>query len=531
MKIKVILNLGRVCMDNFVNLTNVKIAELISGAEFQVVYIAPALEINVAKEITKFVQRTSLDQVSISLDLSTEVYREGYGNPAALDILMNSGIRLEDLPGLRLGMLLVDDKGWIYSPAPKTPLSNLENLRKNALFEEIEKNFLEGHVIIPIEPEQASLFDIELEENTTQMANESETGIAEEKIKNIKKSIEVQPLPDFDALKLLSDYRSFLQFIDITFSGSRLEQKTVKLPSELLNVTQNKDFEEKMRATYKLFNEEISEHTKGMKEKIDRLRENYTYSLSRKYGRIILVEKKKDFEIEYNSLVKELEKHKEKLVNYIDNQIDKTKKILIDYFTPVLQNNPPNHLKDDRGNLLDVNEIRNYIDWLLDREFPNSHHILSRIHLDYTYKDITEETIKDERFLLELDKALKDEPIKSPHRDYHQEMFDFKRDNHDKNIQIYKKNDVYYIKSIHSEKILTYKIESYTNVRYFDDYAIVGAEILLNKNISYSEFSSKMMKIFGDSTRLLIRGIYVQSQKILEFTIDEIEEMLSLKFD
>lgn len=513
-------------MGNFVGLTNIKIADLISEAEFQVVYIAPAMEDNVAKEIVEFVQRTSVAQVAVSLDLSSEVYREGFGNPAALDTLMNSGIRLKDIPGIRLGMLLVDEKGWIYTPISKFTSPNIES-RKNALFENFDNGFLEGYVIMPIEPKQVSLFDIELEENTNQMANEGELGVTEEKIKNIKNSLKAKPLPDFDALKLLSDYRKLLQFIEITFSGARLEQKTVKLPSELLNVTQDKKFEEKMKATYKLFDEDISKHTKDMKEKINSLREKYSYSLSRKYGRIILVEKKKDFENAYNSLIKELENHKEMLVKYIDNQIDITKKILIDYFMPVLKTNPPNNLKDDHGNLLDVNEFKDYIDGLLDREFPNSQHILSRVHLDYTYKDITEETIKDEQFLKELDKAMKDEPIRFPHRDYQQEMFNFNRDNNGKNIQIYKKDDVYYIKGICSEKILTHKIESYTNVRYFDDYAIVGAEMLLNKHINYSEFSSEMIKIFGDGARLSMAAIYVQSQYILELTIDKIEEMLS----
>ncbi|MBM7572945.1 hypothetical protein [Aquibacillus albus] len=514
-------------MDNFVNLTNTEIADLISNAKFQVVYIAPAMEVNVAIEIFEFVQRTSLDQVAVSLDLSTEVYREGFGNPAALDILLNSGIRLKDIPGLRLGMLLVDDKGWIYTPISKTTSPNSGSFRKNALFEKLNNNFLEGYLIMPIEPEQASLFDIGMGEKTTQAINEAEPNETEEKIENIKKSIEEEPLPDFDSLKLLSDYRKLIQFIEITFSGARLEQKTVKLPSELLNVTQDKGFEEKMKATYKLFSEDISKYTKVMKEKVDNFKEKYTYSLSKKYGRIILVEKKNDFENAYNNLIKELEKHKEKLVKYIDDQIDITKKVLIDYFIPVLKNNPPNHLKDDRGESLEISEIRNYINWLLDREFPNSEHLLSRVHIEYTYKDITEEMIKDEHFLKELDKALKDEPISFPHWDYQLEMFDFKTENNDRNIRIFKKDDIYYIKSIRPEKVFIHKIESYTKVRYFDDYAIVGAEMLMNNNINYSEFSSEMIKIFDDSTRPLMRSIYVQSQKILEFNIDEIEEMLS----
>jgi hypothetical protein len=178
-------------MDNFVNLTNTEIADLISNAKFQVVYIAPAMEVNVANEIVEFVQKTSLDQVAVSLDLSTEVYREGFGNPAALDILLNSGIRLKDIPGLRLGMLLVDDKGWIYTPISKTTSPNSGSFRKNALFEKVNNNFLEGYIIMPIEPEQASLFDIGMGEDTTQTINEGESNETEEKIENIKKSIRI----------------------------------------------------------------------------------------------------------------------------------------------------------------------------------------------------------------------------------------------------------------------------------------------------------------------------------------------------
>ena len=62
----------------------------------------------------------------------------------------------------------------------------------------------------------------------------------------------------------------------------------------------------------------------------------------------------------------------------------------------------------------------------------------------------------------------------------------------------------------------------------FVDYAIVGAEYLVTKNPTYEEWAEFMLEEFGPAIRLFLRGIYGQSQAMLEMTPEEINEMISI---
>ena len=105
-------------MDHFVSLTKETIVEFISYAKYQVVYTAPAMDEDVANEIVQFAKRTCTDQVMVTLDLSADVYREGFGDESALDTLDQADIHVKHREGLRIGILVVDDKESISFQHP-----------------------------------------------------------------------------------------------------------------------------------------------------------------------------------------------------------------------------------------------------------------------------------------------------------------------------------------------------------------------------------------------------------------------------
>src|SRR3954452_3550126 len=123
-------------MDHFVSLTKEKIIELISHAKYQVVYTAPAMDHDVANAVVQFARRTCGYQVAVHLDLSADVYRKGFGDEATLDTLLKEGIRVKHIEGLRVGVLLVDDKGWVFTPTFKLTPKNGKVQQKNAIFED-----------------------------------------------------------------------------------------------------------------------------------------------------------------------------------------------------------------------------------------------------------------------------------------------------------------------------------------------------------------------------------------------------------
>ncbi|WP_338453121.1 hypothetical protein R4Z09_15355 [Niallia oryzisoli] len=223
--------------------------------------------------------------------------------------------------------------------------------------------------------------------------------------------------------QLLSEYRDLIQFIEITFKGARLEQTTIKIPRELLQGIQKKGLGDKLKATYPLFHEDFSIYTKPVKELVDDYRTKYTRTLSKKYGRVILVKDKAEFEKEFQIISDKIEQYKKEVSHILTIQIEKTKQELIEYFTPVIIDDPPEHLLHMENESLEEQEIRSYIEWLLGREFPTAEQILRRVEFYQVYKDVTIQILQDEQFYRDIEKAFKKEQLNWPHQNQKQEEF------------------------------------------------------------------------------------------------------------
>ncbi|WP_394232199.1 hypothetical protein [Niallia oryzisoli] len=222
--------------------------------------------------------------------------------------------------------------------------------------------------------------------------------------------------------QLLSQYRSMIQFIEITFNGARLEQTTIKIPSELLKGKHAKGLGDKLKATYPLFHEDFSNYSKPVKEKVDACRSWYTRVLSKKYGRVMFVKDKAAFEKEVQTIQCLIEQYKKKVSDILNIQMEETKQELIQYFTPILIEDPPDHLLHLDKESLDEQEVRDYIEWLLGKEFPTAEQILNRVEFYYVYKDVTYQILQDDQFYRDIEKAFKRDPIHWPHQKQKQEV-------------------------------------------------------------------------------------------------------------
>ncbi|HWP40213.1 MAG TPA: hypothetical protein VNL70_04760, partial [Tepidisphaeraceae bacterium] len=54
--------------------------------------------------------------VRVVLDCDDEVFRLGYGDIEAVQLLKASGVDVRQCPGLRVGLLVVDDRAWAFTP-------------------------------------------------------------------------------------------------------------------------------------------------------------------------------------------------------------------------------------------------------------------------------------------------------------------------------------------------------------------------------------------------------------------------------
>lgn len=158
--------------------------------------------------------------------------------------------------------------------------------------------------------------------------------------------------------------------------------------------------QKQLSATYNLFNtfdkeSNLVKRTKNIQDSVKRLREKYTLNLTG-YGAMCLVSKIPEIEREIQEIQNEIELTKKDLARKINLEIDNSKKALSKALVPVVQNNPPQALRD---NLFDSKKItvktaRSFVDDQLDKAFITGNSYLADMKLEVRYKDLTLNTLE-----------------------------------------------------------------------------------------------------------------------------------------
>jgi len=96
---------------------------LVKSAKGRLVVIAPALTKSVASAVADRMADLGTLSMTVILDADPEVYRLGYGDVEALDIIRKASIDaqfdLREQQGIRIAIVMSDDQTLIYSPVPR----------------------------------------------------------------------------------------------------------------------------------------------------------------------------------------------------------------------------------------------------------------------------------------------------------------------------------------------------------------------------------------------------------------------------
>ena len=111
-------NRERLMSRTFTTATDDSLIALIKGATNRLAVIAPGLTTPVAKALaTRMTDLPSLS-LTVVLDADAEVYRMGYGDPEALEIIReasrNEMFDLREQPGVRIGVVIADDRTMVF---------------------------------------------------------------------------------------------------------------------------------------------------------------------------------------------------------------------------------------------------------------------------------------------------------------------------------------------------------------------------------------------------------------------------------
>jgi hypothetical protein len=392
----------------FTVLNSKRIAALVATAKQRVCYAAPGLQLPVAEALCAVAPRLPAGSLTVSIDLDERVMRMGYGEIAAPQQLQAAQIPVRNSPGLRTAVLIVDDTGFIFTPT--------------ALYLEDEPHSEETPNAIRLSPEQLNEVLIRLSpaakaEAAARAHNDAERARIEQtpvevgvasvtpaELNRVAASLEQAPPVKFDIARQVRVFEPYLQYVELSLTGAAIQRHRIAIPKDILKLGSTKDLEGRLRTTFDLIEKSSQLSSKALEDALNEIRKNYTPSLGKDHGRVVLKAAKPHLQRRLEEFRQRLIEHQAKVSNELQKKLDDSRTQVIEYYLPLAKKNPPDALLGQVLFLDDV-QLRAWLEAELASVFPAAEDLLSGMNLDERYKDVTFETLNRKDFLEAVQKA------------------------------------------------------------------------------------------------------------------------------
>lgn len=378
------------------------IADDIRKAQCSVCYAAPGIQREPAYAMVEVAGKFGPECITVCIDFGERVIRMGFGDLAAVKALRDAGIAVNSTPGLRTGLVIVDHHGYIFTPtalyleADHRPAEAPNAMR---LSEDQVKEALAR--LSPAAKAMAIAFAGSEEEKQRireQAVEVPSVKIADEEFVAVEKRLEEAPPVPFDIARQVRVFNSYLQYVELELTGAAIQRHRLAIPSSIQKLGGSKDLDGRLRTTFDLIEKGGKFSSKSLEDALNEIRKNFTPSLGKDHGRVVLKAAKPHLEERLAKFRDELKAHQEKVEKELQVQLNELRKQIVDYYVPLVVASPPDAM---RGRFLKfgATEARTWLNGELDLIFPKAEALIQKMQLDVRYKDVTFETLNREDFL------------------------------------------------------------------------------------------------------------------------------------
>lgn len=394
----------------FESLSTKKMAHLIGAAHRRVIFAGPGIRIPAAEALVAAAQRCGSDRILVAIDCNESVMRMGYGEIEAVLKLREAGIAVRQSSGFRSAVLICDDQGWVYTPValylePEPQSDETPNaLRLSS--EQIQEIAIR---LSPAERKTAIEKAPTTEERERLQEVALEVGVmpvGEEQVKAVSASLKEAPPVSFDVARQVRVFQPYIQYVEMNLVGCAIERHRVEIPRTIQKLGASGNLKDRLRTTFDLIERDSKLSSKGLEDELREIRDNFTRSLGKPWGRVMLRTTRATFDERVAAVVTKLEKHKASVKQKLAAHIDKSRKEVVEYYLPIVAKNPPDELV---GQLLSPkpskDDIRAWLNYQLDRVFPKAEDLITDMRLDVQFRDVTYETLNEDGFVAALRNA------------------------------------------------------------------------------------------------------------------------------
>ncbi len=388
----------------FCSLSSLRIAELIRSAQRTVCYAGPGIQPDVAQAMVETGRQLGTEMLTVCLDFDERVMRMGYGEIGAVKLLRDAGISVRSAPGLRTALVIVDNAGFIFTPtalyleaeptgsaAPNAIRMSDEQIAEAlARLSPAAKAIAMAQAKTPEEKQRIEALPLDVGSNQVTAAQFTE----------VRSSLEEAPPVRFDLARQVRVFEPYLQYVELSLTGAAIQRHRLAIPPNIQKLGGSTDLENRLRTTFELIEKGSKLSSKPLEDALNEIRKNFTPSLGKDHGRVVLKSAKPHFVARLTTFRTKLADHQKAVAAGLQQHLDESRKQIVDYYLPRVVETPPDALL---GQSLtgkpSEDDAREWLNEELDRVFPSAESLIQEMKLDDRFKDVTFETLNRKDFL------------------------------------------------------------------------------------------------------------------------------------
>lgn len=390
------------------------IVALINSARSRLVAVSPALSKAVAEALCDRWRELGPEAVTVIIDVDPEVYRLGYGNFQALDILERTaaslGTMVSKQQGIRIGLLIADARTMIYSP---TPL------------------LIEAGPCYPDNPNAVLLENAP--DQVLQELGHGQNGVKDRQIgmdkatvfeiTAISQDLQGNPPQKFDIARTVRVFNAQFEFVEFELKGCYISRRRVPIPNDLMGLADD-NARRLMKSSYGLIDDKGLEfHKQGedkgndskkpkvlsetaISDKKNKITTGFLISL-KGYGSVILRSNKDAFVEKVNELRGDVARYQEYVTEHITEGIESNLQSLSNVLLPRVEASPPERWRKFTGGNRSKTDLQRLLEVDLRKAFDAAKKsVVDEMRVNLVFKGVTYESLHDEAFLKIVQEAI-----------------------------------------------------------------------------------------------------------------------------
>lgn len=209
-----------------------RVVDLVTTARTRLVIVAPALSTAVAEAIAGRMGDLPELSLTVVLDADPEVYRMGYGEVAALETIRraaaDASFRLREQPGVRIGLVISDDRTLIFAPvSANIEAGSTSEDKPNAIMldgpatDGLARKAGAPSACAPDAPPEAEI---------------GRSSLSVERVAETQENLRRTPPLPVDLTRKLRVFMSRVQYVELKVKGYQLGRRRAKLPEDFIDV-------------------------------------------------------------------------------------------------------------------------------------------------------------------------------------------------------------------------------------------------------------------------------------------------------